>query len=51
MSLEAILILIAQIGGAAAGAGVVATYLYKFWKWVKQYQEKVERFTKIIEYE
>ena len=51
MSLEAILILIAQIGAAAAGAGVVITYLYKFWKWVKRNQEKMERFSKIIEYE
>lgn len=51
MTLEAILILIAQLGAAAAGAGVVVTYLYKFWKWVKHNQEKIEQFSKIIEYE
>ena len=51
MTLEAILVLIAEIGGAATGTVVTVTYLRKFWKWVKHNQEKIERFSKIIEYE
>lgn len=51
MNLESILILIAEIGSAIAGSGVIATYLYKFWKWVKVNQKKFERFSQIVEYE
>lgn len=51
MTLEAILILIAQIGSAIVGLSAIITYSYKLWKWAKVNQKKFERFSQIIEYE
>ena len=51
MNLNDVLILIAEIGGALGAVAAIFSYTRKFFKWITYHQEKIEKFSKIIEYE